>query len=174
MITVREVILHTLKDNLVMDQNHMKKQADQDLSEHQFVEGDQVFLHLQPYNQNSLKDEHCQKLAPKFFGPYKVLKHMRQVAYHLSFPSSSKLHPIFHVFCLKKVIGTKYRNQTSLPDLDEEGYIWLQPQVVLDHRECHLHQCTIKEVLVQWKYTTLFDVTWESTRILQQFPHLNT
>jgi hypothetical protein len=32
-----------------MEQNHMKKQADQGRSEHQFEEGDQVFLRLQPY-----------------------------------------------------------------------------------------------------------------------------
>jgi hypothetical protein len=49
-LTVREAILHTLKENLVMDQNHMKKQVDQGRSKCQFVEGDQVFLCLQPYN----------------------------------------------------------------------------------------------------------------------------
>ena len=57
-----------------MEQNHMKQQVDQGRSEHQFAEGDQVFLRLQPYKQNSLKVEHCQKLAPKFYGPYTVLK----------------------------------------------------------------------------------------------------
>jgi hypothetical protein len=36
-LTVREAILRTLKDNLVMDQNHMKKQADQGRSECQFA-----------------------------------------------------------------------------------------------------------------------------------------
>ena len=49
-----------------MEQNRMKQQADQGRSECQFVEGDQVFLRLQPYKQTSLKAEHCQKLAPKF------------------------------------------------------------------------------------------------------------
>jgi hypothetical protein len=43
-LTVREDILHTLKENLVMAQNCMKQQADQSRSEHQFAEGDQVFL----------------------------------------------------------------------------------------------------------------------------------
>jgi hypothetical protein len=57
-----------------MAQNHMKQQEDQGCSERQFAEGDQVFLQLQPYKQNSLKVEHCQKLAPKFYGPYTVLK----------------------------------------------------------------------------------------------------
>jgi hypothetical protein len=43
-ITVREVILCALKDNLVMAQNRMKKEVDQGHSECHFVEGDQVFL----------------------------------------------------------------------------------------------------------------------------------
>jgi hypothetical protein len=74
-LTVQEATLRTLKENLVMPQNHMKKQTDQGLSERQFEEGDQVFLPLQPYKQNFLKAKHCQKLAPKFYGPYTVLKH---------------------------------------------------------------------------------------------------
>jgi hypothetical protein len=94
------------------------------------------------------------------------------VAYQLSFPNHSKLHHVFHVSCLKKVIGTKCQTQTNLPELDEEGSIWIQPQVVLDKREHHLRQQTIKEVLVQWKDTTPADVTWEPTTILQQIPHL--
>jgi hypothetical protein len=36
----REAILCTLKENLVMEQNHMKQQVDQSRSECQFVEGD--------------------------------------------------------------------------------------------------------------------------------------
>jgi hypothetical protein len=43
-LTVREDILRTLKENLVMAQNRMKKQADQGRSERQFAEGDQVFM----------------------------------------------------------------------------------------------------------------------------------
>jgi hypothetical protein len=66
MLTVREAILHTLKENLVMAQNRMKQQADQGHFECQFAEGDQVFLRLQPYKKNSLKSEHYQNLAPKF------------------------------------------------------------------------------------------------------------
>jgi hypothetical protein len=42
-----------------MEHNHMKQQEDQARSEHQFEEGDQVFLRLQYYKQNSLKAEHC-------------------------------------------------------------------------------------------------------------------
>jgi hypothetical protein len=58
-LTVREVVLRTLKENLVMAQNRMKQQANQGRFERQFAKGDQVFLRLQPYKQNSLKAEHC-------------------------------------------------------------------------------------------------------------------
>ena len=64
-----------------MAQNHMKQQADQGRSECQFAEGDHVFLRLQPYKQNFLKVDHCQKLVPKFYGTYTVLKHVGQVVY---------------------------------------------------------------------------------------------
>jgi hypothetical protein len=59
MLTIREAILHTLKENLVMAHNPMKKEEDKGHSECQFAEGDQVFLQLQPYKQNSLKAKHC-------------------------------------------------------------------------------------------------------------------
>jgi hypothetical protein len=155
-----------------MEQNRMKQQADQGRSECQFAEGDQVFLCLQPYKQTSLKVEHCQKLVPKFYGPYIVPKHVGQVAYHLALPSQSKLHLIFHVSCLKKVIRTWCQIQTNLPELAEEGSIWLQPEAILDQRERHLRQRTIKEVLAQWKDMNPTNATWEPTTILQQFPHL--
>jgi hypothetical protein len=80
-----------------MAQNRMKQQVDRGCSERQFAEGDQVFLRLQPYKQTSLKDDHCQKIAPKFYGPYIVLKHVGQVAYQLALPNHSKLHHVFHV-----------------------------------------------------------------------------
>jgi hypothetical protein len=131
-----------------------------------------VFFRLHPHKKNSLKDDHYQKLAPKFYGPYTILKCVGQVTYQLALPSHSNLHFVFHVSFLNKVIGTKCQTQTNLPDLDEEGSIWLQPQAVLDQHEHRLRQRTINEVLVQWKDTTPTDATWEQATILQQFPHL--
>jgi hypothetical protein len=150
----------------------MKQQAYQGRSERQFAEGDQVLKRLQPYKQTFLKAEQCQKLTPKFYGSYIVLKNVGQVAYQLALPSQSKLHPVFHVSCLKKVIGTRCQIQTNLSELAEEGSIWIQPEAFLNQRECRLRQRTIKEVLVQWKYMTPTNATWEPTTILQQFPHL--
>jgi len=57
-----------------------------------------------------------------------------QVADHISFSSDSKFHPIFHVSLLMKVIGSKFQNQNSLLELDEEASIKLQTQAILDQR----------------------------------------
>eukprot|EP00253_Pinus_taeda_P023975 PITA_23975 len=97
---------------------------------------------------------------------------IREVAYKLALPPIAKIHPVFHVSCLKKVIGNNCRIQTSLPELDEEGSIWLQPKQVLDTQERPLHGRMIREVLVKWKDTSPEDATWEPATILQQFLQL--
>jgi hypothetical protein len=51
----QQQVLQILKDNLTMEQNHMKQQVDQHRSERSFELGDGVFLRLQPYKQMSLK-----------------------------------------------------------------------------------------------------------------------
>ena len=91
-----------------MAHNRMKQQADQHRSERSFEVGDWVFLRLQPYKQISLKqDKKDNKLSPKYYGPYKVLQKIGTMAYKLELPAYSRVHPVFHVSCLKKVIGDK-------------------------------------------------------------------
>lgn len=110
-------IPRTFKHNLVLA--CMKQHADQHRSECHFDKGDQVFLHLQPYKQTSVKERSHQKLAPKFYGPYTILKHIGLVAYKLALPNDLKLHPIFHVSCLKTVLGFNCRVQSNLIELDQ-------------------------------------------------------
>jgi hypothetical protein len=56
------------------------------------------------------------------------------MAYKLELPASSRVHPVFHVSYLKKVIGEKILVQTILPKLDEEGKIILEPEAITDTR----------------------------------------
>jgi len=83
-----------------------------------------------------LKDKTPQKLAPNFYGPYEIPQRIGQTDYKLALPSHSKIHLVFHVSHLKKVVGLKCKAQTILPKLDEEGSIWLHPRTILDTGEC--------------------------------------
>ena len=74
------------------------------------------------------------KLSPKYYGPYKVLQKIGTMAYKLELPASSRVHPIFHVSCLKKVIGDNLPIQTIFLELDEEGKIILEQEVVTETR----------------------------------------
>jgi hypothetical protein len=101
----QQEVLKLLKDNLVMAQNRMKQQANQHCSEREFEVGHWVFLRLQPYNFFFLKQQNKDtKLTPKYCVPYKVLQRIGIMAYKLELPPSSRVHPIFHVSFLKKVI----------------------------------------------------------------------
>ena len=56
------------------------------------------------------------------------------MAYKLEHPSSSQLHPVFHVSCLKKVIGENILIQTVLKEIYEEGKIIFEPEAVTETR----------------------------------------
>ena len=74
------------------------------------------------------------KLSPKYYGPYKVLQKIGSMAYKLELPAASWVHPVFHVSCLKKVIGDKIQIQTILLELDEEGKVKLEPEKISETR----------------------------------------
>jgi hypothetical protein len=169
----QQQVLQILKDNLTMAQNRMKQQADQHRSERSFEVGDWVFLRLQPYKQMSLKQaKKDNKLSPKYYGPYKVLQKIGTMAYKLELPASSRVHPVFHVSCLKKVIGDKIPVQTILPELDEEGKMILEPEAITDTRIRQLRNRSISEYLIKWRRLPAEDSTWEDESFIQKHPEL--
>lgn len=89
-----------LKANLQKVQEMMKFYADKHRTERKFEEGDKVFVKLQSFKQTSVKEVKDNKFSPKFFGPYKIFKRIRKVAYRLKLPESAKIHNTFHVSLL--------------------------------------------------------------------------
>ena len=61
-----------------------------------------------------------------------MLQNIGTMAYKLELPTASRLHHVFHVSCLKKVIGDKLPVQTIFLEIDEEGKIILEPEAVIE------------------------------------------
>ena len=62
----------------------------------------------------------------------KVLQKIGSMAYKLELPSSSRVHPIFRISILKKVIRDKIPIERIFPELDEEGKIILEPEQITE------------------------------------------
>jgi hypothetical protein len=155
-------ILKLLKENLQTAQNRQKISADKHRIERNFEVGDLVFFRLQPYIQSSLKKSGAEKLKPRFYGPYRIVRRVGEVAYELGLPEGSKIHNVFHVSCLKKAVGQFINTSEELPPLDEEGQLELIPEEVLEFRERKLRSRVIRECLIRWRGLPVEDAIWES------------
>ena len=121
---------------------------------------------LEPYRQSNLKKSGAEKLKPWYYGPFRVIRRVGEVAYELELPVDNKVHNIFHVSCLKKALGHHVAPSIVLPPLDEEGKLILILEAILDFREKRLRSCVIREYLIKWKKLPIEDATWESEEIL--------
>jgi hypothetical protein len=144
-------ILKLLKKNLHMAQNRQKMSADRNRIKHSFEVGDLVFLRLQPYRQSSPKKSGAEKLKPIFYGPYRIMRRVGEVAYELELPEGRNIHNVFHVSCLKKVVGQFISTSEEFPPLYEEGQLELVPEEVLEFREQKLRSRVIRECLIRWR-----------------------
>jgi len=88
------------------------------------------------------------------------------MAYKLELPTASRVHPVFHVSCSKKVIGDKLLVQTIFPEHDKEGKIILEPEVVIETRTQQLRNQSILEYLIKWKNLSAKDSMWEDENFI--------
>ncbi|KAJ0078186.1 hypothetical protein Patl1_37085 [Pistacia atlantica] len=110
------------------------------------------------------------KLSPRYCGPFQVLQRIGNVAYKLDLPEESRIHPVFHVSCLKKlrshVVPSSY-----LPLVAASGALIPEPDKILQRRPKKKGNQDDVEVLIQWKGTTVEDATWEDFEDIQKkFP----
>ena len=135
--------------------------------EHNFEVGGFVYLRLQPYRQSSLKKKGAEKLKPRFYGPYKIIRKVGEVAYELELPPERNIHNVFHVSNLKKEVVQKIVTYSKLPPLDDEGQLILILERILEVREQKLRNKIIRDYMVQWKDLPIEEATWEGEHVLQ-------
>jgi hypothetical protein len=108
-------------------------------------------------------------LSFKYFGPFKVLERVGQVAYKLDLPASSRIHPVFHVSRLKPRVSPEYQVSAQLPPADHAFQV---PVHILQTRAHAKGHHTVAQVLVRWSGLPDTAATWEDLEALcQLFPH---
>jgi hypothetical protein len=133
-----------------------------------FKENDKVWLegtHLKlPYE--------TMKLAPRRYGPFKILTKVSDVAYQLKLPNNWKIHNVFHASLLTPYNETPAHGPNFLeppPDLVEGEPEWEVEQIISDRTYRKK-----KQYLVQWKgYTPAHD-SWQDESDIHALELLET
>ncbi|TYK14463.1 Ty3/gypsy retrotransposon protein [Cucumis melo var. makuwa] len=167
----RDITLEALKEHLKFAQEKMKRSAYQKRRDVEYEVGDMVFLKIRPYRQVSLRKRRNEKLAPKFFGPYKIIEKIGPVAYKLELPASSSIHPVFHVSQLKKLKGEHQVEVAERPYVTE-NHEWQEiPEEICGYQK---NKVAGWDVLVKWKGLSRKETTWEDyDEIQQRYPELH-
>jgi hypothetical protein len=91
-----------IKDRMKAAQDRQKSYVDKQTRPLEFNVGDRVYLKVAPWK-HMLRFGMKGKLAPRYIGPYEVVKRIGHVAYKLVLPPHlTNIHDVFHVSMLQK------------------------------------------------------------------------
>nr|GEU35335.1 hypothetical protein [Tanacetum cinerariifolium] len=134
-LKAREEAIQTVKYHLIKSQNRMKQQTDQGRSKRSFEIGDWVLLKLKSQKQVTVRMGKQHKFSPKYYGPFRVMAKVGQVAYQLELNSQVQIHIVFHVSQLKQHRGKVPNGQhIEVPVCDQSGLLATQPLALLDRK----------------------------------------
>ena len=96
------------------------------------------------------------KMGPRCIGPFKVLRQINNVAYEITLPPNSRVHPVFHVYQLRKFLGEALSPADPILSLNP-GKLEYEVESILQSRtsqnNCHF--------LVKWKGYPIKEASWE-------------
>lgn len=102
------------------------------------------------------------KLSAKYYGPFKVIERVGQVAYRLEHPPGARVHPVFYVSLLKLKLGQNIAPSTELPEMwPNSPPITLQAIFILSW------PWKENKVLVHWNGDNPTKTTWENRALIK-------
>ncbi|GKB70243.1 hypothetical protein Tco_0931655 [Tanacetum coccineum] len=141
-------MVQLLKFHLHRAQQKLKAHADKRRADRVFKVDQWVYLKLQPHRQVTVKQGKYHKLTPKYYGSFKILAKVGQVAYKLLLPATLQIHHVFHISQLKLYKGPIPNAIAILPVFNSQVY-----------------------VLIQWSNSLANDATWDlHSDIAKHFP----
>ena len=99
--------MQVIKRNLKATQDKKKSYVDQHRVFKEFQVRERVYVHFNP-KRSSLSFGSCEKLVPRYCGPFKILERIGPVAYKIALPPTMKVHDVFHVSLFKKYVQDVY------------------------------------------------------------------
>ncbi|XP_047260397.1 uncharacterized protein LOC124893436 [Capsicum annuum] len=163
-----------IQQRLKTAQSRHKSYADIRRRGLEFSIGDWVFLKVSPMK-GVTRFGKKGKLSPRYIGPYKITKRVRQVAYELELPQElSMVHPVFHVSMLRKCIGDSSRI-TPIEDVQVTEDLTYEevPVAILDRQVKKLRNKEMASVKVLWRNNQVEEITWEPEEVMtSKYPHL--
>jgi hypothetical protein len=118
--------------------------------------GDWALLRLRQRAASSLPHTTTGKLKPRYFGPYRVIELINEVAVRLALPAGARLHDVFHVGLLKKFHGPPPEAPPPLLTV-HHGAVAPEPERAVRYRMAR----GVRQVLIHWKGESAASSTWE-------------
>nr|GEW23990.1 reverse transcriptase domain-containing protein [Tanacetum cinerariifolium] len=128
----------------------------------EFKVGDMVLLKVSPWK-GVVCFGKCEKLSPRYIGPFKILAKVGPLAYTLDLPEELKgIHSTFHVSNLNKCLA---EGDVVIPldeiQLDDKLHMIEERVKVVDREVKQLRQSQIPIVKVRWNSQRGPKYTWE-------------
>jgi hypothetical protein len=164
-----------IREKLKAAQSRQKSYSDKKRREISFKPGDFVYLKVSPIRGTRRFQVHG-KLAPRYIGPYQVLKRIGAVAYRLELPEGmTDIHPVFHVSQLRRCLRVPERERVTEEEIALQKDLRYQevPVKILDTVIKRTRNSEVRICRVQWSRHGVEEATWEREDALKkEFPHL--
>jgi hypothetical protein len=141
-------------------QSRQKSYADKKRREASFNPGDFAYLKVSPIRGTRRFQVHG-NLAPRYIGPYKVLKRVGAVAYRLELPE--EMSDVFHVSQLCRCLKVLEEKRVSVETIDLQPDLRYQevPVKILDTVVKRTRTSEVRVCRVQWSRHEIEEATWE-------------
>jgi hypothetical protein len=146
------------RSNILKAQQSQKTQADKHRREHDFKEGDQVYLSTRNLTLSTAN----RKLSPKWVGPFEIIKKIHKDAFRLDLQGKFRIHPVFHSSLLKHYEPNDDelfpgRHQPIPPPVHIDGEEEYEVEAIIGKRRYRGKT----QYLVKWKRYHEEDSSWE-------------
>ncbi|KAF1333397.1 Retrovirus polyprotein, partial [Globisporangium splendens] len=160
----QEAFLKMTQDAMSEAQERMKHYYDRNRNHQEFQIGDEVLLNGKNLDIRHKGFAQTTKLAPRYIGPYKIIRKVHKDSYELLLPKGLKLHPVFHTSLLKPYQKDDKRTQEVRKVILADGSEGQLVKTVIGHRKRKSHM----QYKIWWLGETKEPATWVPIDNLKQ------